>query len=62
MKGRNGDNNNYGGEYTHNTIATVIPNTLLKIFIVCDYELIFIAHLFPQLLLKQSYLPVLGLH
>ena len=34
----------------------------IVIFIVCYYKLIFIAYLFPQLLLKQGYLSVLGLH
>ena len=45
----------------------VIPFLLLLaheilIFIVCDYELVFMTDRLPQLLLKQSYLPILGLH
>ena len=43
------------------SIHTIL-RTFLKIFIVYDYELIFMTDLFPQLLLKKSYLPVLGLH
>ena len=55
MKGRN-------GELHKILLQTFVIIILLKIFMICYFELIFIAYLFPQLLLKQSYLPVLGLH